>query len=53
MRRINLLLGRIFITATAAFAANTILPDPKLTPGAVATTDRMTICQPGYWKSVP
>src|SRR5450631_2997620 len=38
--------------ATAAFAADPILPDPKLTPGAVTTTDKMTICQQGYSKSV-
>ena len=52
MRGIILPVVSIVMTATAAFAADPILPDPKLTPGAVATTDRMTICQPGYSKSV-
>ena len=37
---------------TTAFAADPILPDPKLTPGAVLTNDAATICQPGYSKSV-
>ena len=52
MQRIILPLVSIVITATAAFAVDPILSDPKLTPGAVATTDRMAICQPGYSKSV-
>jgi len=29
-----------------------IRPDPKLTPGAVLTTDGAAVCQPGYSKSV-
>jgi hypothetical protein len=29
-----------------------IKPDPKLTPGAVLTTDAATVCQPGYSKTV-
>src|SRR5438067_9554474 len=29
-----------------------IRPDPRLTPGAVLTTDTATVCQPGYSKSV-
>ena len=28
------------------------MPDPKLTPGAVLTTDAAAICQPGYSRSV-
>jgi hypothetical protein len=28
-----------------------VMPDPKLTPGAVATTDRNEICRYGYAKS--
>ena len=52
MRRIVLSLCCIAITATAAFAADPILPDPKLTPGAVLTADVATICQPGYSRSV-
>jgi hypothetical protein len=33
-------------------AADSILPDPTLTPGAVLTTDTATICQPGYSRTV-
>jgi hypothetical protein len=35
------------LSCGAAEAADPILPDPKLTPGAVLTTDAATICQPG------
>jgi hypothetical protein len=35
-----------------AYAADPILPDPQLTPGAVLTTDLSKICQPGYTKTV-
>ena len=42
----------VMITATSAFAADPILPDPALTPGAVLTTDVATICQPGYSRRV-
>jgi hypothetical protein len=52
MRRIILPLVGIVITATAAIAADPVVPDPKLTPGAVVTTDVTTICQPGYSRSV-
>jgi hypothetical protein len=40
------------MTVTAAIAADPVLPDPKLTPGAVVTTDATTICRPGYSRSV-
>jgi hypothetical protein len=40
------------LCAFQAHAADQFLPDPKLTPGAVLTTDRAIICQPGYSKSV-
>ena len=39
-------------TAAPSFADDPILPDPKLTPGAVLTTDLSKICQPGYTKTV-
>ncbi len=52
MRRIILALVGSVMTATAAFAVDPILPDAKLTPGAVLTTDEGTICQPGYSRSV-
>ncbi len=35
-----------------AFAGDPILPDPKMTPGAVRSVDVSEICQPGYSKSV-
>jgi hypothetical protein len=40
------------MTVTAAIAADLVVPDPKLTPGAVMTTDAVTICRPGYSRSV-
>ena len=40
------------MTVTAAIAADPVVPDPKLTPGAVVTTDVTAICQPGYSRSV-
>jgi hypothetical protein len=48
------LLVLLFLTTTAlpAFAADPIQPDPRLTPGAVLTTDLSVICQPGYTKTV-
>ena len=52
MSRKILALVSIVTTATSAFAADPILPSPMLTPGAVATTVRIKICQPGYSKSV-
>jgi hypothetical protein len=42
----------IVVLSTTTFAADPILPDPKLTPGAVLTTDSAAICQPGYARSV-
>jgi hypothetical protein len=38
--------------AAPAFADDPISPDPRLTPGAVLTTDVAAICQPGYTKTV-
>jgi hypothetical protein len=38
--------------APAGTAEDPILPDPRLTPGAVATTDPALVCTPGYAKSV-
>ena len=42
----------VILSTVYTRAADVILPDPKLTPGAVLTTDEGTICQPGYSKSV-
>jgi hypothetical protein len=39
-------------TATSAIAADLILPNQKLTPGAVLMTDTARICQSGYSRSV-
>ena len=38
--------------AATALAGDPIRPDPRLTPGEVATTDVSMICQPGYSKSI-
>lgn len=40
------------LTPLPAVAADPVMPDPKLTPGAVATTDLRVICKKGYAKSV-
>jgi len=48
----NLCIIMIMLAATSAFAADPILPDLKLTPGAVLTTDAAKICQPGYSREV-
>ena len=42
----------VVLSATMTFAADPVLPDPKLTPGAVLTTDAAVICRPGYARSV-
>jgi hypothetical protein len=36
----------------SAFAAGPLLPDPKLTPGAVQTADAGKICQRGHSRTV-
>jgi hypothetical protein len=38
--------------APAALADAPIRPDPRFTPGAVATTDANLVCQSGYARSV-
>jgi hypothetical protein len=35
----------VVCTATALFADPSGMPNPRLTPGAVATTDVATVCQ--------
>lgn len=42
----------LFATVFSAFADSPIVPNPKLTPGDVLTTDVATICTPGYTKTV-
>ena len=39
-------------TATSAAALEVIRPNPKLTPGAILTTDAAEACRSGYSKSV-
>ena len=48
-RLIGLLL---LVTSSAAQALDPILPDAKLTPGAVRSTDPAEICHSGYSRSV-
>jgi hypothetical protein len=36
------------VAAPAAVRADSILPDPALTPGSVVTTDAAKVCTPGY-----
>jgi hypothetical protein len=52
--RLALILCLLFsgLTIGAAFAADPIQPDPKLTPGAVLTTDAARVCKRDYAKSV-
>ncbi len=40
------------LSTSAALADDPIRPDPRLTPGAVLTTDLSAICRPGYTKTV-
>lgn len=52
MRAFICSLAIVALSATVTFAADPALPNPKLTPGAVLTTDAAVICQPGYSRSV-
>lgn len=55
MRKISILFVASILQAplcVPAFAADPLLPDPALTPGAVLTTDAARICKPDYSKSV-
>jgi hypothetical protein len=45
-------IGAALLVGGAQAADAPIRPDPRLTPGAIATTDTMLSCQPGYAKSV-
>jgi hypothetical protein len=48
-----LVLAASLLIALPAVAADLpVRPDPTLTPGAILTTDAVTVCQPGYSKSV-
>src|SRR3954470_1652642 len=52
MRQHLALAASLFIALPVAAADLPILPDLKLTPGAILTTDAATVCQSGYSKSV-
>ena len=52
MRKTVPLLLSLLLAAPISAGELPIRPDPKLTPGAVLTTDATTVCQPGYAKSV-
>jgi len=52
MRHLVALVASLLIALPAVAADLPIRPDPKLTPGAILTTDAATVCQPGYSKSV-
>jgi len=51
MKTIPIALVAILVTSPA-LAADPVSPDPRLTPGAVATTDANLVCRHGYSKSV-
>lgn len=51
-RRVAITCALLLNFAYPAYASDPALPDPKLTPGAVLTTDTATVCRPGYSKSV-
>jgi hypothetical protein len=46
------LVASLLIALPVVAADLPIRPDPKLTPGAIVSTDAPTVCQPGYSKSV-
>src|SRR5712692_61419 len=52
MRRIAAIAVALLVAVPAIAGDLPIRPNPKLTPGAVLTTDAATICQPGYSKTV-
>lgn len=49
---LSLVIAVASLTPLPAVAADPVTPDPKLTPGAAATTDVRLICKNGYAKSV-
>ena len=52
IRAVVLSVVMFMITMTLAFARDPILPNPKLTPGVVLTTDTSKMCQPGCSRTV-
>ena len=48
----SVVLCGLLAAATVQAADQPVLPDPALTPGAVASTDKNIVCAPGYSKSV-
>lgn len=51
MKALSAALAILLLLGSPAFAADPIKPDPRLTPGAVATTDADIVCHPGYARS--
>jgi len=52
MHRIAAIAGGLVFALPALAGDLLIRPDPKLTPGAILTTDAAKVCQPGYSKTV-
>jgi hypothetical protein len=50
--RLGIAAATVLLSAYVAFADDPIRPNPRLTPGAVLTTDVSLICAPGYTKTV-
>jgi hypothetical protein len=51
-RRAAIACALLVVVIYPAYAADPMLPNPQLTPGAVLTTDLSKICQPGYSRTV-
>ena len=52
MRKVGVALVFCLLAGVAFAGGHPVLPDPVLTPGAVASTDVSVVCTPGYSKSV-
>lgn len=52
MRSLAAALAILPLAAVPALADDPVRPDPRITPGAVLTTDARIVCQPGYTKTV-
>jgi hypothetical protein len=52
LKALSAALALSILAAAPALADALIRPDPRLTPGAVATTDANLVCSHGYAKSV-
>jgi hypothetical protein len=50
--RISVVVAALCLIVPALARADSILPDPLLTPGAARTTDAFLVCTPGYSRRV-